>query len=69
MKISTTEKNILQHLCFTDAAIAKRLNFSVKTVKCYVHNLLNKLICNNRRELIVKALKNNIINLDEIYCL
>lgn len=67
MIISKREKDILGLLYLPNVLIAKKLNISSKTVESYVTNILNKLASNNRTEALLKALKNKIITLDNIF--
>ena len=67
MIISKREKDIIGLLYLPNVLIAKKLNISSKTVESYVANILNKLASNNRTEALLKALKNKIITLDNIF--
>lgn len=66
MKISKREKEILTLLCLSNKLIASELKISFKTVEYYVQNLFYKFNSENRTEVLIKALKNNVITLDEI---
>lgn len=67
MKLTQRELEVLKLLCLSDKDIAKRLIISIRTVKCHVHNILNKLTCSNRAEAIAKAIKKEIIQAQEVY--
>ena len=43
--------------------IASELGISVSTVKSYVSNMMDRLLCNNRTDIVVKALKEGRIDL------
>ena len=49
MKLTQRELEVLKLLCLSDKDIAERLIISVRTVKCHIHNILNKLLCGNRQ--------------------
>lgn len=66
MKITEKEKEVLRYLCLTNQEISSKLDISTKTVETYIRNIFNKLACTNRREALVKALKENIININEV---
>lgn len=66
MKISKRERDVLCLLCLSDKQIAERLNISIFTVKAHIVNLLNKFATNNRSQVIICALKQNVIDLQDI---
>lgn len=66
MSITEKEKEILKLLCLSNPDIAKLKNIKICTVKTYIKNLLNKLVCSNRCELVIKAIKENIIGIEDI---
>lgn len=66
MTLTQRELEVLRLLCLSDKDIAERLIISIRTVKCHVHNLLNKLVCGTRQKALIKALKLKIINIDEV---
>lgn len=66
MNLTSREIEVLKLLCLTNREIAKRLWLSIKTVKAHVHNIFNKLTCSSRAEALVKAIKDGIINADEV---
>ena len=66
MKISKREREVLGLICLTNPQIAKRLNISIRTVKTYVRHLFEKLGCENRTEAAIKALKLNVIDINDI---
>lgn len=66
MKLTQRELEVLKLLCLTDKEIAKRLIISIRTVKCHIHNILDKLLCENRQRALIKALKLKIIDIEEV---
>ena len=66
MKLTPRELEVLKLLCLTDKEIAKRLIISIRMVKSHVHNILDKLVCENRQRALIKALKLKIIDIDEV---
>ena len=66
MKLTQRELEVLKLLCLQDKEISKRLIISVRTVKCHIHNILNKMVCENRQKALIKALKFKIISIDEV---
>ena len=66
MKISKREREVLGLICLTNPQIARRLNISIRTVKTYVRHLFEKLGCENRTEAAIKALKQNVIDIEEL---
>lgn len=66
MKLTQRELEVLKLLCLSDKDIAERLIISIRTVKCHIHNILNKLVCENRQKALIKAIKLKIISIDEV---
>lgn len=66
MKISKRERDVLCLMCLSNKQIAERLNISIVTVKSHIVNLLNKFGTNNRSQVIIWALKQNVIDLQDI---
>lgn len=66
MKLTPRELEVLKLLCLSDKDIAKRLIISIRTVKCHIHNILNKMVCETRQKALIKALKLKIIDIDEV---
>ena len=67
MKISKREREVLELICLTNPQIARRLNISIRTVKTYVRHLFEKLGCETRTEATIKAIKEEIIQVQEVY--
>ncbi len=61
------EKEVLKDLSrgLRNAQIAKRLNISVQTAKVHIKNIFDKIGAKDRTEAVVKAIKNNWINIYE----
>lgn len=66
MNITPRELEVLKLLCLSDKDIAERLIISIRTVKCHIHSILEKLVCENRQKALIKALKLKIIDIDEV---
>lgn len=66
MNLTPRELEILKLLCLTNSEIAQRLNITAVTVKAHVRHIFNKLTCSNRAEALVKAIKDGIIEADEV---
>lgn len=66
MKLTPRELEVLKLLCLQDKEISTRLIISVRTVKCHIHNILNKLVCETRQKALIKALKLKIIDIEEV---
>ena len=66
MKISNREREVLRLICLTNPQIARRLGISIRTVKTYVRHLFEKLGCESRTGAAIKAIKEGIIQADEI---
>ena len=67
MRISEREKEVISLLYLPNILIPEKLNISSKTVDSYTNNIFNKLASTNRTEAVLKALKNKVITLDEIF--
>ena len=65
--LTTREKQVLKLLCLPNSEIAQRLCITAITVKSHVRNIFNKLTCSNRAEAIVKAIKKEIIQAQEVH--
>ena len=66
MKLTQRELEVLKLLCLSDKDIAERLIISIRTVKCHIHNILDKLVCETRQKALIKALKLKIIDIEEV---
>lgn len=66
MKISEREKDVLRLLCLKNKDIAARLSIEICTVKTHINRLIDKLLVSNRITLLIEALKQNVISIDEI---
>lgn len=66
MKLTEREKQILQMLCLPNKEIAERLNLSVCTIKSHVIHLSNKFSTNGRINILMKALKENIVKIEDV---
>lgn len=66
MRVSESEKNILELLWLSNKEISKKLYIESTTVKSHIHNLLVKFNAKTRTELFVKALFYNVITLQEV---
>lgn len=67
MHITKREREILTLLTLSNQKIADRLGVSSNTIRRHVHNLLSKFgNAKTRINLLITALKTNVIRLDEI---
>lgn len=67
MHLSKREKQVLKMLCLSTEEIAKHLGISIKTAKTYINKLYYKFpLAYNRAGIIFEALKNEIINVNEV---
>lgn len=67
MKLTKREKEILKMLCLPNKSIAKKLNISLSTTKRHINHIFNKLYTPaNRASIVIEALKQNIIKLEEV---
>lgn len=66
MNITKREREILCMLCLPNREIAKRLGIKLETVKTHITNLKFKLPSYKRAEMLIKALKENIIKVEEV---
>lgn len=67
-KLTEKEKEILKFLCLPSQEIAKRLIVEESTIRTHITNLFNKfnLLYNNRQCLLIEAIKQQVIKLDEL---
>lgn len=66
MNLTPRELEVLKLLCFPRKTISERLCISLPTVRRHIEHIFDKLICSNRVEALVKAIKEGIIKADEI---
>lgn len=67
MKISKREREVLRLIAFSNPQIARRLGISIRTVKTYIRHLFEKLGCESRTGAAIKAIKEGIIQVNEVY--
>lgn len=65
-QLTKRELEILPFVCFSKKEIAKHFGISICTINVHLNNLLNKFSVNNRSKLLIEALRQEIINLDDI---
>lgn len=65
-RLTNRQKEILRLACLPNNDIAARLCLSLPTVKAHFNNICNILAAANRAEAMIKALRKNEIELDEI---
>lgn len=66
MDLTPREIQVLKLLCLPRKIISKRLCISLPTTRRHIEHIFNKLVCSNRVEALVKAIKEGIIKADEI---
>lgn len=65
-QLTKRELEILPFICFSKKEIAQHFKISICTVNVHLNNLLNKFSVDNRSKLLIEALRQKIINLDDI---
>jgi len=67
-ELTPRELDVLREMAqgLSNKEIANELFISEKTVKTHVSNILHKLDVNDRTQAVVFALKNKLVNLDEL---
>lgn len=67
--LTKKEKEVLALICaqYTTQEIAEKLFISPRTVDGHRNNLLNKTDCKNTAGLVVYAIQNNIIDIDDLH--
>lgn len=65
-QLTKRELEILPFVCFSKKEIAKHFGISICTINVHLNNLLNKFSVDNRSKLLIEALRQEIINLDDI---
>lgn len=65
IELTEREIEVLKYLSngLNNMEIAKRLKVSVHTAKAHIHNILDKLSAAGRTDAVVKALRDNLIDL------
>lgn len=66
MQLTKREYQVLTLVCNSDKQIAKQLGISLSTAHTYIIQLFNKFVVNNRSQLLVEALRQNAITLEDI---
>lgn len=63
--ITNREIQVLKYLAagLNNYEISKKMNVSVHTIKAHIHNIFDKLSVQGRTQAVVKALKDNLIDL------
>ena len=64
-ELSNRELDILKLIYFEPEEIAERLSISTLTVKSYLQHLRVKLASNKRHKIVITALKQGLIKIDE----
>ncbi len=66
MHVTKRERDILQLICKSNPEISEILGIRLTTVKAIMHNMLERFDVQSRTGLILKALKNKLIALEDI---
>lgn len=61
-KFTRREYQMLQYACLSNADIANLLNIKINTVEVYMQNVRKILGVKNKQEMIVQAIKHNIMS-------
>ena len=64
--LTPAEKGILKYLSLSNEEISKRKKISVFAVKNLVHSIIFKMEVNSRTEALVMALKEGLVNLNDV---
>lgn len=67
--VTPGQKKVLCRVHYSNKEIAEDLKIQICTVKTYVKQLFNKFQAANRCELVLRALRDKTITLDEIVIL
>ncbi len=64
-KLTLTEQKVLEFIIkgYSNSQIAKDLNVTESTIKAHVSNILRKTELSNRVELVVFAIKNDLVKI------
>ena len=65
-QLTKRELEILPFICFSKKEIAKHFGISICTVDSHIDNLLSKFLVNNRQKLLVEALRQGVIKLENV---
>lgn len=63
--MTNRELEVLEYLAFglNNNQISKKMNVSIHTIKAHLHNIFYKLSVKDRTQAVVKAIKDNLIDL------
>lgn len=65
--LTEREKEVLKMLCLPNKQIARKMGLKLCTVKTYIVKLFNKFpFSTNRAGIVIEAVKQNIIKVEEI---
>lgn len=64
--LTTRELEVLKLMNFSDKEISGILVVESTTIKTHIKNIMSKLHTSNRTHTLIKALKENIIQLDDL---
>ena len=64
--LTKAEKETLKYLALSNEEICRRQNKAYGTVKMTVHNIIEKFGANSRTEALVMALKEGLVNLNDV---
>ena len=62
LKFTRRQYQVLQYACLSNADIANLLNIKLNTVEAYMQILRKMLGAKNKQEMIVQAIKHNIMS-------
>lgn len=65
MELTKREYDVLRYIYFEIDEIAERLSISAATVRTYLQGLRSKLKCDKRHKIVLRALKQGLIKIDE----
>lgn len=65
-ELTKREQEILPFLCLTKKEIAQHFEITIPTVTSHLNHMLNKFAVDNRTKLLIKALRQGIIKLEDV---
>ena len=64
--LTDREKEVLKLFCFTNKEISENLHITKNTVKMHTDNIFSKLSCKSKAEALFIAIKQDLIELNDV---